>query len=289
MNKKCFLPLISACLIASAAMGATAKTAKKTALILATTTSVDNTGLLAYLNPRFTKATGIRVKVIPRGSGACLKLAREGAVDLLLAHDPAGEKQLLADGVALDRREIMVNDFVIIGPAGDPAKVAKTGDAVEAFRQIASSGNTFISRGDNSGTHTKELSLWKLSGTGPVSGEPLPKWYLSAGQGMGKVISIATEKRAYTLADRGTYYAWSLAQPSRTDLVVLSEGDQRLVNLYSVITLDPKKFPRINQEAAVRYADWISSPETAKLIDSFRIAGKVLFHPLRGKGDKNGG
>ena len=264
-------------------------------LVLATTTSTENSGLLAYLHPDFVKKTGIRVKVIAKGTGASLQLARDGNADIVLVHAPELERQFVAHGHGLARHDVMYNDFVIIGPKGDPADLASAKTPAEALARVSVGGGTFISRGDGSGTHVKEQGLWRHTGL-PLesksvtlfsggklkeirSTRPGGPWYLSIGQGMGKTIIVATEKRAYTLADRGTYYAFSLAEPARTDLVIVHEGEKELFNPYGVIAVNPAKHRHVNHAAAQSYIRWITSPETQEMIARYKVQGKVLFHP----------
>ena len=267
----------------------------KDVLVLATTTSTENSGLLSYLHPDFVKKTGVRVKVIAKGTGASLQLARDGNADVVLVHAPELERQFVADGHGLARHDVMYNDFVIIGPKADPAGLASAKTAAEALARVASGGGTFVSRGDGSGTHIKEQELWRQTdvplekktvtlfsrGKGKVitSARPSGRWYLSIGQGMGKTIIVATEKRAYTLADRGTYYAFSLAEPPRTDLVIVHEDGRLLFNPYGVIAVNPAKHPHVNHPAAEHYIRWITSPEVQEMIARYKVQGKVLFHP----------
>jgi tungstate transport system substrate-binding protein len=264
-------------------------------LVLATTTSTENSGLLSYLHPDFEKKTGIRVKVIAKGTGASLQLARDGNADIVLVHAPELERQFVADGHGLARHDVMYNDFVIVGPKTDPAGLASATTPAEALSRVAAGRQTFISRGDGSGTHVKEQELWRRTGL-PLESKtvtvfsrgkrkeissirPNGPWYLSIGQGMGKTIVMATEKQAYTLADRGTYYAFALAQPARTDLVIVHAGGQRLFNPYGVIAVNPAKHPHVNHAAAQSYIRWITSPEVQKMIARYKVQGKVLFHP----------
>jgi tungstate transport system substrate-binding protein len=264
-------------------------------LTLATTTSTENSGLLAYLHPDFEKQTGIRVKVVAKGTGASLQLAREGNADVVLAHARSLEDKFMADGFGAIRRDVMYNDFILVGPKEDPAKVRGLASAVEAMKRIAAAKQPFVSRGDDSGTHIKEQEIWQASGlalktekiTAVVDGKektfgsvhPQGDWYLSIGQGMGKTLILSTEKRAYTLADRGTYYAFALVQPPKTDLAILCEGDRLLANPYGVIAVNPQKHPHVKFEAAKKYVDWITSPATQKKIAEFQIQGKSLFFP----------
>ena len=279
------------------------KAGAKDVLVLATTTSTENSGLLAYLHPDFEKKTGIRVKVIAKGTGASLQLARDGNADVVLVHAPELERQFVADGHGLARHEVMYNDFVIVGPKTDPAGLASAKTPAEALSRVAASRRTFISRGDGSGTHVKEQELWRRTGLPleskavtvfskgkrkeTTSTRPSGPWYLSIGQGMGKTIVMATEKQAYTLADRGTYYAFSLARPARTDLVIVHEGGQLLFNPYGVIAVNPARHPHVNRAAAQSYVRWITSAEVQEMIAGYEVQGKVLFHPhAAGKGER---
>lgn len=269
-------------------------------ITLATTTSTENSGLLAYLHPDFEEKTGIRVKVVAKGTGASLQMARDGDADVVLVHAPEMEEAFVAEGYGVERVPVMYNDFVIIGPADDPAGAKDAVNAAEALKKIADSDSKFISRGDNSGTHAKEQALWKVSGV-PTSegtktvmkkGEEVEitciapdiggDEYISIGQGMGETLARATQDQAYTIADRGTYYAYALAETPRTDLVIVSEGDEALFNPYGVIAVDPEKHPHAQIDLANQYIEWLTSPETQDLIGKFEVGGKVLFHPSAG-------
>lgn len=263
-------------------------------LTLATTTSTENSGLLAHIHPDFEKETGARVKVIAKGTGASLQLARDGNADVVLVHAREKEDDFVREGYGVMRREVMYNDFVILGPAPDPARLRSEKSAAAALAKIAAGGHPFISRGDGSGTHIKEQQLWRLTGLslqtksvrinaqGGVreftSVRPSSRSYLSIGQGMGKTIIVATEGQAYCLADRGTYYAFALAQPPKTDLAILCQGDPQLHNPYGVIAVNPKKHPHVNLDLARQYIQWITSAEVQKMIGDYRVRGEVLFH-----------
>jgi tungstate transport system substrate-binding protein len=282
-------------LIGLSAFGPSVSTGAEDVLVLATTTSTENSGLLAHLHPDFQRKTGIRVKVIAKGTGASLQLARDGNADIVLVHAPQLERQFIADGHGLARHEVMYNDFVIVGPKADPANLASAKSAAQALARVAAAKQAFISRGDGSGTHVKEQDLWRqtdlslesktvtLFSKGKrreiTSVRPGGPWYLSIGQGMGKTIIVATEKQAYTLADRGTYYAFALAKPARTDLVILYQGGDALFNPYGVIAVNPAKHPHVNRSAAESYVRWITSAEVQKMIAQYKAQGKVLFHP----------
>jgi tungstate transport system substrate-binding protein len=264
-------------------------------LTLATTTSTENSGLLAHIHPDFERKTGILVKVVAKGTGASLQLARDGNADVVLVHAREHEDRFIAEGYGVMRRDVMYNDFVLIGPSDDPAGVRGAKEPAEALRRIARAERVFISRGDGSGTHIREQQLWRRTAL-PLENDtitvvakgkrnpfetlrPWGNWYLSVGQGMGKTIIIATEKRAYTLADRGTYYSFALAKPPKSDLVILCEGHDSLYNPYGVIAVDPKRHPHVNFAGAKKYIDWITSPEVQQMIGRYKFQGKVLFHP----------
>ena len=243
---------------------------EKRSVKLATTTSTDNSGLLAVLLPPFTENYGVEVKVIAVGTGKAIKHGENGDVDLILVHAPVAEDEFVAAGFGINRRAVMHNDFVIIGPAADPAGIKGNKNAVHAFANIAAKGCFFFSRGDESGTHKKEQQLWREAGV-----EPGGTWYLAAGQGMGAVLMMADEKEGYTLTDRGTY----LAYRNKLELSVLVEGDRRLYNPYSVIAINPARHPHLNYVGAMMLVGWLSSPEGQKIIGTFEKEGEVLFHP----------
>jgi tungstate transport system substrate-binding protein len=259
------LPLI-------AGLGGFASSSAAESLILATTTSTQDSGLLDLLVPAFQAKTRIKVKTIAVGSGEALAMGRRGDADVLLVHAPAAEEAFMSEGHGVERLAVMHNDFVVVGPATDPAGV-KGLDAVEAFRKIAVAKAPFASRGDQSGTHKKELDLWKKAGAEPAGQD----WYVSTGQGMGETAQIAAEKQAYTLIDRGT----CLAMGSRLGLPVLCEGAKDLVNPYHVIVVSPDKHPKVHVRAARRFAEWIVSAPVQKLIGEFgrEKYGRPLFVP----------
>ncbi len=239
-------------------------------LRLATTTSTQDSGLLEYLHPAFEAATGIKVDVIAVGSGKALALARNGDVDVVLAHDPAAEEAFMADGAGIDRRPVMENDFVIVGPAADPAGVAGAPTARDALARIAKAGAPFVSRGDQSGTHVKELGLFQAAGIAPAGA-----WYLAAGQGMGPVLQMADEKPAYTLADRGTW----LAMRGKLTLRLLHAGDPALRNPYHVMAVNPAHHPHARAELTRAYMDFLTGTEGQALIGGFKVDGETLFQP----------
>ena len=248
-----------------------AKAADNQIIRLATTTSTDNSGLLAYLLPEFEQNSGFNVHVIAVGTGKALRMGRDGDVDVLLVHAPEAEAEFVSGGHGLQRHGVMYNDFVLVGPHSDPAGIAApVPSALAAMRKIAESQSTFISRGDDSGTHKKERSLWQASGTTPDGG-----WYREAGQGMGKVLQMAGELDAYTLTDRGTWLAFRDKSP----LTILFEGDPLLHNPYGIIAVSPARYPDTNHKGAAALIAWITSPEGQQMIGDFRIAGSQLFIP----------
>lgn len=239
-------------------------------LRLATTTSTENSGLLGVLLPPFEERSGIEVDVIPVGSGKALKLAENGDVDVVLTHAPVLEQQFVAAGFGVDRRSFMFNDFVIVGPPDDPAAIRDCSDAASAMARLSTEHAMFISRGDESGTHQREKELWQRAGI-----DPHGDWYVSAGLGMGQVLLMADERRAYTLTDRGTF----LAYKARTDLVILCAGDPSLRNVYSITAVNPKRYPHVKYREAKQLVDWVTSAEGQRIIGEFTVDGKVLFHP----------
>jgi len=239
-------------------------------LRLATTTSTENSGLLAVVLPPFEAATGITVDVIAVGTGQALRLGEAGDVDVVLVHARALEDQFVADGYGVNRRDVMHNDFVILGPPSDPAHIAQMRDAADALRRISQTSSLFISRGDNSGTHVKEQELWREAGIRPSG-----RWYREVGQGMGPVITMANDAQGYTLADRGTY----LSMASKLDLRVFVEGDPQLFNPYGIIAVNPDRFRHVNYMGAMRLIAWMTSVEGQTLIRNYTVGGEVLFFP----------
>ncbi len=239
-------------------------------LRLATTTSTENSGLLAELLPAFTKQTGIKVDVIAVGTGKALQIARNGDADVVMVHARQAEDVFIAEGFGVNRRDVMKNDFVIVGPQADPALIKGKNSTLNALRKIAAKQSSFISRGDNSGTHKKELSIWKHAGI-----EPNKAWHKEAGQGMGKVLLMANELGAYTLTDRGTW----LAYQDKLSLNVLNEGGVLLINPYGIIAVNPALHNDIQYLKAMSLIAWITSPAGQRLIDSFQKNGQRLFYP----------
>lgn len=256
----------------------TPETAERADIILATTTSTQDSGLLDLLLPIFQENNGYLVKTVAVGTGKALKMAEEGNADVLLVHAPAAEKELMESGFGKERFLLMHNDFVIVGPPGDPAMVAGLNSTDEALARISNSGSSFVSRGDDSGTHKQELALWNEANI-----EPAGEWYLESGQGMGASLKIASEKSAYTLADRGTYFALR----ENLDLDVFVEGHPSLLNVYHVILVNPDIWPNVNYEGASAFAKFLTSAEIQTLIGEFGIDrfGQPLFTPDAGKSD----
>jgi tungstate transport system substrate-binding protein len=247
--------------------------AQEKILLMATTTSTEDTGLLNVIAPEFKKTSGIDLRWTATGTGKALKLGEGCDVDVLMVHAPDAEKKFVADGFGINRKEIMYNDFVIIGPAADPAGV-KGKSVKDALQAIQAKKANFVSRGDKSGTHMMELDLWKVSGAALPEKEA---WYAQAGQGMMATITIAAEKNGYTLADRGTYIKYENNLGGNPPLKILVEGDQTLLNQYSVIAVNPAKCQKAQVELATKFSNWIAGPEGQKLIKEFKLMGKPLF------------
>jgi tungstate transport system substrate-binding protein len=244
-------------------------------LLLATTTSTDNTGLLDYLVPKFTDKTGIEVKWVATGTGKALKLGENCDADVLMVHAPAAEMEYISAGFGINRREIMYNDFVIIGPESNPAGAVRD-DVCASLQGIAGSKSIFASRGDNSGTNKKELSLWK---TCNIEIPQDADWYLQTGQGMLTTINIAAERSGYTMTDRGTYIKYEANHNGNPPLRILVEGDKSLLNQYSVIEVNPANCPDVRNGLAKKFGDWLVSEEGQQAIGSFRLLDKQLFTP----------
>ncbi len=257
--------------------------AKEKALILATTTSTQDSGLLDVLIPMFEKKTGYFVKTIAVGSGQAMAMGQKGEADVLLVHSPAAEKKFVAAGYGINRRIIMHNDFVIVGPPADPAKIKGTKKAAAGFQKIASAKALFLSRSDKSGTHSKEMAIWKSAAIKPEG----QKWYQQTGLGMGRTLSVASEKNGYTLSDRGTY----LALKNNLHLDILVEGDGILLNVYHVVEINPAKWPKVNAAGAKAFSDFMVSPEAQAVIKTFGIEkfGSPLFFPDAGKKEEEVG
>ncbi|MFB3885343.1 MAG: substrate-binding domain-containing protein [Thermodesulfobacteriota bacterium] len=255
--------------------------AQQKTIILSTTTSTQDSGLLDVLIPIFEKKTGYFVKTIAVGSGQAMAMGEKGEADVLLVHSPAAEKKFVSEGYGINRRLVMHNDFIVVGPPEDSAKIKGTKTATEAFKKIASAKALFLSRADKSGTHTKEMDIWKAAGIKP-DGE---KWYQQTGLGMGQTLNVAAEKKGYTLADRGTY----LALKKNLGLDILVEGDAILLNVYHVIEVNPAKWPKVNAPGGKAFADFVVSKETQEIIRTFGVDkfGSPLFFPDAGKRDED--
>jgi tungstate transport system substrate-binding protein len=243
-------------------------------LRMSTTTSTENSGLLSVLLPPFEKKFDCKVDVVAVGTGKSLKLGEAGDVDVVFVHARSLEDKFVANGFGVNRRNVMYNDFVLLGPRDDPAGAGKAKSATDAYRAIAAKGIPFISRGDESGTHQKEKEIWASAGVVPRGA-----WYIEAGQGMGEVITMATEKRGYTLSDRGTYIAFR----KKTDLVVVRQGDKNLWNPYGIIAVNPKKHAHVKFDLAMKFIDFVTGPEGQSLIAGFKVDGEPLFF-VHGKG-----
>ena len=269
-------------LLASLLAGAGDAVAQSRVGILSTTTSTQDSGLLDVLIPMFERKTGYSVKTISVGTGQALALAARGEADVTLAHAPALEKKYLGEGKMLNRRLVMYNDFVIIGPTEDPARVKGLAKATDALKRIAETQATFVSRGDKSGTHSLELSLWEAAGLTPSG-----SWYLESGQGMGQTLGIANERKAYTITDRATYLAFR----KRITLLVLVERDRPLLNIYSVMEVNPANGSRVNAAGGKAVADFMVSPEVQAVIRTFGVDryGQPLFVPIAGRTDEEVG
>ncbi len=239
-------------------------------LRMSTTTSTENSGLLAVLNPVFEQQNNVRLDVIAVGTGKALKLGENGDVDVVFVHAPEAEMKFVADGFGVDRKAVMHNDFVILGPASDPAHVKGSSTAIEAMQKINNSKALFISRGDDSGTHKKEKKLWQLAGIKPSGNE-----YMAVGQGMGAVLQIADEKQAYTLSDRGTFIAYQ----DKINLDVVFEGDPVLFNPYHIMAVNPEKHPHVQYELAKKYIDFVVSKQGQDIIANYKKGGQQLFYP----------
>jgi tungstate transport system substrate-binding protein len=268
--------LLSLLLLATTLLGSGALAQEKF-IVMASTTSTEQSGLFAHLLPAFSQATGIDVRVVALGTGQALDAARRGDADVVFVHDQAAEEKFVAEGYGLKRLPVMYNDFVIIGPKSDPAGV-RGNDVVAALKKLAGSANaSFLSRGDKSGTHAAELRYWKVAGVDLAAAKPAG--YKECGCGMGPALNIAASSGAYVLADRGTWLNFK----NRDDLVILVEGDQRLFNQYGVMVVNPAKHPHVKKDLAQAFADWVVSPAGQAAIASYKIGGEQLFFPNAGR------
>jgi len=247
--------------------------AQERSITVASTTSTEQSGLFGHILPIFTREAGIVVRVVALGTGQALDVGRRGDADVVFVHDRAAEERFVAEGFGGPRRHVMFNDFVITGPAADPARIAGLGDTAEALRRIAAARAPFISRGDRSGTHAAELRLWQLAGIDPASGRG--QWYREVGQGMGPALNTAAAQGAYILADRGTWLSFR----NRQDQRILIEGDARLFNQYGVMLVNAQRHPHVKAAEGQRFIDWLLSPAGQAAIASYRINGEQLFFP----------
>jgi tungstate transport system substrate-binding protein len=248
-------------------------TAQDRSITVASTTSTEQSGLFGHILPIFTRETGIQVRVVALGTGQALDVGRRGDADVVFVHDRAAEQRFVQEGHGLERKHVMFNDFVIVGPASDPAGIAGTRDTAEALRRIAAAKAPFVSRGDRSGTHAAELRLWQQAGVDPATGRG--QWYREVGQGMGPALNTAAAQNAYILADRGTWLSFR----NRQDLKVVVEGDPRLFNQYGVMLVNPQRHAHVKQADAQRFVDWLVSPAGQEAIAGYRINGQQLFFP----------
>jgi len=268
-------PLTAAC-VAAALLIAGAVQSQEKIIVMASTTSTEQSGLFAHLLPAFKQATGIDVRVVAVGTGQALDIGRRGDADIVFVHDTAAEEKFVAEGYSVKRLPVMYNDFVLIGPAADPAR-AKGSDIAAALAKLASSGVSFVSRGDRSGTHAAELRLWKQAGIDIATQKPAG--YKECGCGMGPALNIASSTDAYVLSDRGTWLSFK----NRGGLVILVEGDKSLFNQYGVMVVNPAKHPHVKQALAQAFADWVVSPAGQAAIASYKIDGEQLFFPNAGR------
>jgi tungstate transport system substrate-binding protein len=242
-------------------------------IVMASTTSTDQSGLFGHLLPAFTRETGISVRVVAQGTGQALATARKGDADVVFVHDREAEDKFVAEGFGLPRRDVMYNDFVVVGPKADPAGLAGTRDVVVGLQRIAQARQPFVSRGDKSGTHAAELRYWKQAGVDVEAAKA--SWYKESGSGMGPTLNIASAMNGYTLADRGTWLSFK----NRGELAIVLQGDLRLFNPYGVIVVNPARHPHVKHEMAQRFADWVVSPTGQKAIADYKIGGEPLFFP----------
>ena len=270
LNKRTLLSLALNVALSAALLSAVGSVSAQSAITMASTTSTEQSGLFPYLLPEFKKATGIDVKVVAVGTGQAIDMGRRGDADVLFVHDQVAEEKVVAEGFAVKRYPVMYNDFVLIGPAADPAKL-KGKDIVEALKKVSAANAPFISRGDKSGTHAAELRFWK------TAGEAMPKGsgYRECGCGMGPALNMAASTGAYVLADRGTWLSFK----NRADLAVLVEGDNKLFNQYGVMVVNPAKFAHVKAADAQKFVDWVISPAGQNVIAGYKIEGQQLFFP----------
>jgi tungstate transport system substrate-binding protein len=250
--------------------------AQDRSIVVASTTSTQDSGLFGHILPLFKARTGIDVRVVAQGTGQALDTGRRGDADVVFVHAKAAEEKFLAEGFGVKRHPVMYNDFILIGPSNDPAGIKGANDIVAALKTLKAKGSLFISRGDNSGTHQAELNLWKLAGIEIAAGKGA--WYKEIGQGMGAALNAASASNAYVLSDRGTWLSFK----NRGELVIAVESDKRLFNQYGVMLVNPQKHPSVNKELGQQFIDWLVSPDGQKAIASYKINGEQLFHPNAG-------
>jgi len=270
------LDLIRRLLLSVALLSVLPALAQEKFIVVASTTSTEQSGLFGHILPAFQKKTGIQVRVVALGTGQALDLARRGDADVVFVHARSAEEKFLAEGNGVKRFPVMYNDFVLIGPKSDPAKVAGGKDILEALKKVKSAAAPFVSRGDKSGTHIAELDLWKLSGI-DIAKDKGP-WYRDTGQGMGPALNTASAMNGYILADRGTWISFK----NRGELAIAVEGDRRLFNQYGVMLVNPEKHPNVKKDLGQAFVDWVISPEGQKAIAEYKIAGEQLFFPNAG-------
>ncbi|MDX1376408.1 MAG: substrate-binding domain-containing protein [Burkholderiales bacterium] len=268
MKKRIILPLVAA-----AALAAAPALAQDRFIVVSSTTSTENSGLFKHLLPMFRDRTGIGVRVVAQGTGQALNMGKRGDCDVVFVHNKNAELKLVQDGFFVDRHDVMYNDFVIVGPKSDPAKIAGTKDVVAAFKKVAAAKAPFASRGDRSGTHSAELRLWKAADIKPAG-----EWYRETGSGMGATLNTAAGMDAYALADRGTWLSFK----NRQNLAIVVEGDKRLFNQYGVMLVSPAKHAHVKQAEGRAFIDWLVSAEGQKAIAAYRIGGEPLFFPNAG-------
>jgi len=280
-QKKTIHAVLAGLAVILALMAWTPVQAQQKNIILSTTTSTQDSGLLDVLIPIFEKKTGYFVKTIAVGSGQAMAMGQKGEADVLLVHSPAAEKKFVAEGYGVNRRIIMHNDFIVVGPAEDPAKIKGVKGTPQVFKKIADAGSLFLSRSDKSGTHSKEMAIWKAAGINPEG----QKWYQQTGLGMGQTLNVTSEKKGYTLADRGTY----LALKKNLSLDILAEGDAILLNVYHVIEVNPAKWPKVNAAGGKAFADFMVSKEVQDIVKTFGVEkfGSPLFFPDAGKKEED--
>ncbi len=254
-------------------LAATPLLAEDKFIVLSSTTSTEQSGLFAHLLPIFEKKTGIKVRVVALGTGQALDMGRRGDADVVFVHDKAAEEKFVADGFALERKEVMYNDFVLIGPKADPAGVAGSREILDALKKIEAAKAPFVSRGDKSGTHAAELRYWKAAGIDPDKQKG--PWYRDTGSGMGPALNTAASMDAYILADRGTWLSFK----NRAELTIVVEGDQRLFNQYGVMLVNPAKHAHVKKELGQQFVDWVLSAEGQQAIADYKIGGQQLFFP----------